>query len=204
MPTYWELPESELRGPRRPRRPLSRLIVALILIACVAGGFLVASRVAPNSTTTAAGSTAVSPTDERAQTAASVPTVPAVAVGQPDTTITLARSLTLPGAGSPPDLVVTATHTVMTIHSRSQEPVSVEDNSSYGEPLHPWMVFRAGGGLHRMVQTGVEYAYCFSQAAGDGFADAHACGAVTLHSYVDGVRAPDGSVIPLTIGFVRP
>lgn len=115
--------------------------------------------------------------------------------------LTFAVGASLPGQGRPPGLVASATHDWVTVRSRSPVPVTISVNR-YGRPFRRWTTLKPRGTALRMILTGRPYGYCFAQPAGDGYAPTRGCGTLIMHSYVNGVRLPDGSAVSESFSFV--
>ena len=47
------------------------------------------------------------------------------------------------------------------------------------------------------------YGYCFSQAAGDGYAATRGCGSLIMRQILSGARPPDGAVATSYFYFLR-
>jgi hypothetical protein len=92
-------------------------------------------------------------------------------------------------------LIATTQNAFVIVRSRSPMPLVVSFDSKYGQPLHMWTTIERGGSASRVVATGQRYGYCFSQAAGHGYAATRGCGTLTMHASFNGVRLHDGVAV---------
>lgn len=107
----------------------------------------------------------------------------------------LASGVSMPGPGASAELVAFAHPGGVTVWTRSPMPLDIAVSAGYGQPVGRWTTLVRGKLAGTVLVTGRRYGYCFSQAAGGGYAAARGCGTLVVHQYLNGAQLPDGAGI---------
>jgi hypothetical protein len=192
-------------GGRRPRGP-SRWKIGAALLLVVAASFGATDLVSHLGSHDAVHQATQPPGLEQAPPPAPAETTasrqpPVVEAPGSGSHVVFVTATSVPGAGRSTQLTVTADHSSVAIRSTSPMSVSVSVNDGYGKALRHWTDLASGQSDIKTMVTGTQYGYCFSQAAGSGYASVRGCGLLTMHQYLNGVEAPDGSSVEVNFSF---